>query len=71
MFRDGVSESQFESVATKEISSVKGALMRHGVVDSVKIAMIVAQKRHNTRLFYHDDISGSYLNLSKILLLIF
>ena len=65
VYRDGVSESQFEAVTKKEIKQVKNALMRHGDVDTIKLAFIVAQKRHNTRLFYKDDSSsgsGTYLN---------
>ena len=60
IFRDGVSEGQFPMLES-EINAIKSGLELCGVLDC-PIAMIVCQKRHNTRLFYRLDDS-SYANI--------
>ena len=46
VFRDGVGDSQFEMVLNEELLDLKMALQ-----NSPAITLIVAQKRHRTRLF--------------------
>ncbi|GLJ39838.1 hypothetical protein SUGI_0814510 [Cryptomeria japonica] len=50
-FRDGVSEGQFHMVLNKELMDLRRAFgeLQHGYNPSV--SLIVAQKRHHTRLF--------------------
>ncbi len=56
IYRDGVSDNQFEKVLEKELTAYKEALMQRGYgEDSVQIAIIMCQKRHNTRLVYQSD----------------
>ncbi|XP_058757206.1 protein argonaute 2-like [Vicia villosa] len=49
IFRDGVSESQFYMVLTEELKDLKTAF--ESINYSPSITLIVAQKRHQTRLF--------------------
>ncbi|CAI8617442.1 unnamed protein product [Vicia faba] len=52
IFRDGVSESQFHMVLTEELKDLKTAFESINYFPS--ITLIVAQKRHQTRLFPVD-----------------
>ncbi len=51
MFRDGVSEGQFEIVLNKEIAAIQRACKRLQEDYQPGITYFVAQKRHKTRLF--------------------
>ncbi|XP_038711450.1 protein argonaute 2-like [Tripterygium wilfordii] len=57
VFRDGVSEGQFDMVLNEELVDMKRAF---GTINySPAITMIVAQKRHQTRLFQETQGEGS------------
>jgi eukaryotic translation initiation factor 2C len=61
VYRDGVSEGQFQEVLDKELPAIHGAFERLGVVDlgkAIKVAIIVCQKRHHTRLCYEERDAG-------------
>ena len=61
VFRDGVSDGQFEQVTTVELVAIQGAVQLLGsTLDSVKIAIVVCQKGHHTRLVYQEG--GVYIN---------
>lgn len=67
VYRDGVSDNQFESVLEREITAYKEALMLRGFgPDDVQIAVVMCQKRHQTRLVYQADAridgTGDYVN---------
>src|SRR5699024_5948897 len=47
VFRDGVSEGQFEKVITTEIPLIKSAINKTN--KDMKLTLIVVQKRHHTR----------------------
>ncbi|KAK7362488.1 hypothetical protein VNO77_04603 [Canavalia gladiata] len=49
IFRDGVSESQFQMVLTEELQDMKSAFRSSNYFPTV--TLIVAQKRHQTRFF--------------------
>jgi eukaryotic translation initiation factor 2C len=49
MYRDGVSEGQFEEVARQELLAIKSACKALGV--NPKITFIIVGKRHHTRFF--------------------
>ncbi|XP_058180389.1 protein argonaute 16-like [Rhododendron vialii] len=51
LFRDGVSESQFNQVLTGELDDIIKAYKHLGKGDIPKFTVIVAQKRHHTKLF--------------------
>ena len=56
MFRDGVSEGQFQSVMARELMAIRAAcssVQRDGY--QPKITYIVVQKRHHTRFFPTDN----------------
>ncbi|MCO5585885.1 hypothetical protein L7F22_039819 [Adiantum nelumboides] len=56
MFRDGVSEGQFEMVLQDELHAMKEAMVAVGGPNYMpKITWIVVQKRHHTRLFPGDQ----------------
>lgn len=58
VFRDGVSDSQFDQVLEKEIPAIRGAIELMGCTsDHVKIAVVICQKRHHTRLVFNENIS--------------
>ncbi|KAI5070810.1 hypothetical protein GOP47_0015153 [Adiantum capillus-veneris] len=55
MFRDGVSEGQFEDMLTQEVESLRAALADvFGTATRPRITWVVVQKRHNTKLFTDD-----------------
>lgn len=56
IFRDGVSESQFEMALNKELQDVKNVFQTKNYYPT--ITLIVAQKRHQTRLFPETDKDG-------------
>ncbi|XP_010509947.1 PREDICTED: protein argonaute 6-like [Camelina sativa] len=51
IFRDGVSESQFNQVLNIEVDQIIKAYQRLGESDVPKFTVIVAQKNHHTKLF--------------------
>ncbi|KAK9676555.1 hypothetical protein RND81_11G084800 [Saponaria officinalis] len=51
VFRDGVSESQFDKVLNVELKQIKQAYLGFGEAEVPKFTVIVAQKRHHTRFF--------------------
>ncbi|KAI6703272.1 hypothetical protein NL676_012408 [Syzygium grande] len=55
LFRDGVSESQFNMVLNEELQDLKKAFAEKDYKPTITI--IVAQKRHQTRLFL-EDVDG-------------
>lgn len=51
-YRDGVSESQFDKVLTKEVRAISGAYQDETQTNNeVKITAVVGVKRHNVRLY--------------------
>ncbi|KAJ6882729.1 protein argonaute 2-like [Populus alba x Populus x berolinensis] len=52
IFRDGVSEGQFDMVLNDELMDIKRAF--RSIMYTPTITLIVAQKRHQTRLFLED-----------------
>lgn len=63
VFRDGVSEGQFQEVLDKELPQIHGALESLAILpDAVKVTIIVCQKRHNTRIFFNHE--GTFINPS-------
>uniref|UniRef100_A0A7N0UAI9 Argonaute 2 n=1 Tax=Kalanchoe fedtschenkoi TaxID=63787 RepID=A0A7N0UAI9_KALFE len=57
IFRDGVSESQFDMVLNQELADLKRVFKMQGYTPT--ITLIVARKRHLTRLFLEDTREGS------------
>ena len=56
MFRDGVSEGQFQSVMARELTKIRAACSKLGDGSyKPQISYIVVQKRHHTRFFPADD----------------
>eukprot|EP01035_Chromulina_nebulosa_P016898 gene16898-22387_t len=61
VYRDGVSDGQFSQITDNEVKYIKTALALMGYPeDSVKIAVVVCQKGHHTRLVF--DEKGVYVN---------
>ncbi|KAK2970377.1 hypothetical protein RJ640_017979 [Escallonia rubra] len=56
VFRDGVSEGQFNMVANEELRDLKRAIYEDDYQPT--ITLVVAQKRHQTRLFLEDERDG-------------
>ncbi|KAK4440323.1 protein argonaute 2 [Sesamum alatum] len=56
VFRDGVSEGQFEMVLAEELLDLKRAIYDGSYQPA--ITLVVAQKRHQTRLFVEDRNDG-------------
>ncbi|KAG6395868.1 hypothetical protein SASPL_141999 [Salvia splendens] len=57
VFRDGVSEGQFDMVLNEELSALKRAVFDYHY--QPRITLVVAQKRHKTRLFLENLGDGS------------
>jgi hypothetical protein len=63
VYRDGVSDTQFDQVLTQELPAIKEALALMGVIEgSVKLCIVICQKKHHTRLFYEHG-GNSYTNV--------
>lgn len=58
IFRDGVSESQFNQVLNIELEQVIKALENLGESTLPKFTVIVAQKNHHTKLFLANDANN-------------
>ncbi|XP_077244502.1 argonaute family protein isoform X2 [Tasmannia lanceolata] len=56
LFRDGVSEGQFDMVLNEELHDLRAAIESDGY--SPTITLVVAQKRHLTRAFPQDESQG-------------
>ncbi|CAG4973952.1 unnamed protein product [Parnassius apollo] len=55
VFRDGVSEGQFDQVINYELSAVYRAYQRlTGTTAKPEVLFLLVQKRHHTRFFSHD-----------------
>uniref|UniRef100_H2YUA1 Argonaute RISC catalytic component 2 n=1 Tax=Ciona savignyi TaxID=51511 RepID=H2YUA1_CIOSA len=65
MYRDGVSEGQFQQVLSTELRAIREACTMLEVGYQPGITFIVVQKRHHTRLFCrnHEDRSGKSGNI--------
>jgi hypothetical protein len=55
VFRDGVSDGQFNEVITNELPSIKGALAAMGNLNEVKLSIVICQKGHRTRFVYEEQ----------------
>eukprot|EP01039_Chlorochromonas_danica_P004141 gene4141-4546_t len=61
VYRDGVSDGQFNMVINDELPCIHGALELMGVPrGDVKVSIVICQKRHHTRIFYDDN--GEHVN---------
>mmetsp|Transcript_2285 Transcript_2285/g.3117 ORF Transcript_2285/g.3117 Transcript_2285/m.3117 type:complete len:289 (+) Transcript_2285:2-868(+) len=62
IYRDGVADNQFKEVLEKEYPAIMLAFDELGYPEGqYGLAIIVCQKRHNTRLFY--NMNGEYTNV--------
>ncbi|KAK7727387.1 hypothetical protein SLS63_007210 [Diaporthe eres] len=57
IYRDGVSESQFDQVLQKEVPKIREAYKRVFPGKGLRITLVVAIKRHTTR-FFPTDLRG-------------
>eukprot|EP01036_Dinobryon_divergens_P026494 gene26494-35157_t len=58
IYRDGVSDGQFNLVLEKELPAVQDALELLGYpVGAVKVSIIICQKGHHTRLVYEEQLA--------------
>lgn len=67
LYRDGVSESQYDKVLEDELPAIQEGLEHCGLTlgtdaHAVKLAVIVCQKRHKTRLVFEEG-KDSFVNL--------
>lgn len=62
VFRDGVSDSQFDMVLNEELRDLKTAIYEEHYKPT--ITLVVAQKRHHTRLFLEDQGGDGRRNIS-------
>lgn len=70
IYRDGVSEGQFEQVVDVEVSAFRNACRAavsskefryYDLGSEPRITLVVAVKRHQTRFYPRDDISADHL----------
>lgn len=65
VYRDGVSAGQYDQVLQLELPKIHGALERLGFIPNThtKVAIVICQKRHHTRLVCEDKANGNaYVN---------
>jgi eukaryotic translation initiation factor 2C len=63
VYRDGVSDGQFDAVLQDEVTCIKEAIERMGYTeDYVKVAVVICQKGHHTRLVY-EERGGGFVNI--------
>ena len=63
IYRDGVSEGQYTTVLSEELSQVRKACEIYGTNSQPRIAIIVAGKRHHTRFY---PVKNEEADLSKM-----
>ena len=63
VYRDGVSDGQFQEILNKELPAIKDGMALVGCPD-IKICIVVCQKRHNTRVVFEESEDGGtkYVN---------
>ena len=67
MYRDGISEGQYNDCLDKELGQIQEAIGQLGAVDpqtgelTIKVSYIVCTKRHNVRVVYETS-PGQYSN---------
>ena len=55
VYRDGVSDGQFDAVIREELPGIKNAIAYMGCSEEdVKVSIIICQKRHHTRIVYKE-----------------
>lgn len=59
VYRDGVSDSQFEDVLVSELPALRAAVSDHTEESLIKITIVVCQKRHHTRFVYQNESTES------------
>jgi hypothetical protein len=64
VYRDGVSDSQFDAVLDADLPAIKDALQYLGhQPDVMQVAIVTCQKNHHTRLFFEANANGvDYIN---------
>jgi hypothetical protein len=60
-YRDGVSESEFDTIRTQEGKMLHDLTVELGI--QAKVALIVAIKRHHTRFFAEKEIASKLGNV--------
>lgn len=61
VYRDGISENQYESVIDKEVAAIKDGLRLVGAMeDYARITVVICQKRHSTRFYF--PVGEGYTN---------
>lgn len=58
MYRDGVSEGQFQAVLDEEVPQIKDALARLNMNPPPKLTVVVVGKRHHVRMFPESESDG-------------
>lgn len=67
VFRDGVSDGQYDQVTDVELKAIKGGIELMGChADSIKVSIVVCTKNHHTRFFFEEKGAqgqpSSYVN---------
>jgi eukaryotic translation initiation factor 2C len=63
VYRDGVSEGQYDQVLQQELPQIQEAIALQGfTADSVRIAIVVCTKGHRTRIVCQEGPGGEYVN---------
>ena len=63
VYRDGVSEGQYDAVLQTELPQIKSAIELQGFpTESVNIVVVVCTKGHRTRLVCQEGAAGAYIN---------
>lgn len=58
LFRDGVSEGEFEQVKEEEVQQIREAAAMTGRGEETRLTVISTQKRHHTRFYYTEGNGG-------------
>lgn len=62
VYRDGVSEGQYDAVLQNELPQIQEAIAQQGFFEGIKVAILICTKGHRTRIVGQEGAGAEYVN---------